>query len=114
VRPKLAIQAVREPARSGARSAPKGSGLQGCSHPQIGIKNKIVVTMILTLLRHFHFSRNQPPKLTDGCYIRILKNKFKIWDFFKKIKQKHHTIIHCNLKQASELWNMWLYLFVHK
>jgi len=47
----------------GAR--PKGGACRSAATPKLKLKNKILDTTILKVLRHFYFSRNQQPKLTD-------------------------------------------------
>jgi len=43
----------------------RGGACRAAAFPKLELKNKIVDTMILKVLRDFYFSRNQPAKLTD-------------------------------------------------
>jgi hypothetical protein len=73
------------------RGAPKG-GCWGAAPPKPknqDLKNTDYVdVMISNVLRDLPFSRNQPLKLVDNWYIRILRNKL--------IKLKKDKIRHCD------------------
>jgi hypothetical protein len=73
------------------RGAPTG-GCQAAApppHKPPNLKNTYFVDiMISKVLRDLPFSRNQPLKSADDCYIRILKNKL--------IKLKNKKIGHCD------------------
>ena len=40
------------------------------------------------IFTEFALNRNQPLKLSDDPYIRILKNKTKTWDVFDEVKEQ--------------------------
>jgi hypothetical protein len=74
------------------RGIPKGGGLPGCrppptKGPRTEIKKNLVDIVISNVLRDFTFSRNQPLKSADGCYIRIFKNKVM------KLKRKEYRTL---------------------
>jgi hypothetical protein len=92
-----------------AGAHPRGGGLPGCT-PQSAqnrnLKSTDFVDIIISkVLRDLPFSRNQPLKLADEQYIRILKNKL----IKLKKKQEDRTLW---LSHGTCRYTVFVYIYI--